>query len=186
MVKFSCRPTRGAYFRSSRAQKRWKVLTHTGRPGASRSRRLRISSAALLVKVRARMCWSGTPSASSRAMRWVITRVLPLPGPARISRGPSRCSTASRWASVSPSRKSVKRRDWGLGLGLGPRFRLRFRKRHPIYTWPMAEGEGPPRGKFSPRPIYPGRDPTQIGGKCYTLGCGGSSLAKGSDPVKKN
>ena len=64
-------------------------------PGASRSTRLRISSAALLVKVRARICWSGTPSASSWAMRWVTTRVLPLPGPARISSGPSPCKTAS-------------------------------------------------------------------------------------------
>ena len=46
--------------------------------------RSRISSAALLVNVRARIWLPGTPSASMRAMRCVTTRVLPLPGPARI------------------------------------------------------------------------------------------------------
>src|ERR687892_2134005 len=36
-------------------------------------------------------------------MRCVSTRVLPEPAPARISSGPSPCSTASRWGSFSPS-----------------------------------------------------------------------------------
>src|SRR5581483_3826959 len=37
-------------------------------------------------------------------MRWVITRVLPEPGPARIKTGPSIASTASRWAAFRPVR----------------------------------------------------------------------------------
>src|SRR3972149_2742973 len=40
-------------------------------------------------------------------MRWVITRVLPDPGPARISTGPSMVSTACLWAGFSPSRISL-------------------------------------------------------------------------------
>ena len=43
-------------------------------------------------------------------MRCVMTRVLPLPGPAMISRGPSIAVTASRWLSFSPS--SI----WSAGL----------------------------------------------------------------------
>ena len=41
-------------------------------------------------------------------MRWVMTRVLPLPGPARISSGPPGCETASRWGSFKASRMSRK------------------------------------------------------------------------------
>src|SRR5450756_685487 len=37
-------------------------------------------------------------------MRCAMTRVLPEPGPARISSGPSVCSTASRWRPLSFSR----------------------------------------------------------------------------------
>src|SRR6185437_10263082 len=33
-------------------------------------------------------------------MRWVSTRVLPEPAPARIKRGPSTCSTAACWAGL--------------------------------------------------------------------------------------
>ena len=40
-------------------------------------------------------------------MRCVMTRVLPLPGPARMSTAPSPCVTASRCASFSPSRSSA-------------------------------------------------------------------------------
>ena len=37
-------------------------------------------------------------------MRWVMTRVLPLPAPARISTGPSVASTASRCCALSAGR----------------------------------------------------------------------------------
>ena len=51
----------------------------------------RISSAALLVKDMASILAGSTPLApTSRATRWVRTRVFPLPAPARMSRGPSR------------------------------------------------------------------------------------------------
>src|SRR5690606_34493841 len=36
-------------------------------------------------------------------MRWAMTRVLPEPGPARISSGPSACVTAASWAGLRPS-----------------------------------------------------------------------------------
>src|SRR5215469_7141869 len=39
------------------------------------------------------------------AMRYVMTRVLPLPAPARINTGPSTASTASRWRGLSLSQK---------------------------------------------------------------------------------
>ncbi|MBF8266389.1 MAG: hypothetical protein HW384_2253 [Dehalococcoidia bacterium] len=40
-------------------------------------------------------------------MRCVITLVLPLPGPARTSNGPSTVSTASFWAGFSPAKVSI-------------------------------------------------------------------------------
>src|SRR3954447_6596714 len=42
-------------------------------------------------------------------MRWVSTRVLPEPAPARISSGPSPCSTASRWGGFRPARRDSTR-----------------------------------------------------------------------------
>src|SRR3954454_8348278 len=40
-------------------------------------------------------------------MRWVMTRVLPVPAPASSSIGPSTCSTASRCCGFRPARKSM-------------------------------------------------------------------------------
>src|SRR2546421_2908644 len=40
-------------------------------------------------------------------MRCVITRVLPDPAPARISRGPSLCCTASHWGGLSCACQAV-------------------------------------------------------------------------------
>src|SRR5258708_13320876 len=39
-------------------------------------------------------------------MRAVSTRVLPLPAPAKIKRGPSSCGTASRWGGFRRSRRA--------------------------------------------------------------------------------
>src|SRR5579859_5556630 len=62
--------------------------------------RPRISPAALLVKVTARMPWGEARSAwITQAMRWVRTRVLPLPAPASTSTGPAAAVTAARCAS---------------------------------------------------------------------------------------
>jgi hypothetical protein len=96
------RPTgvRSPSRRKTRVQKLWKVLTHICSSGTETSRwiRSRISSAALLVKVIARMAVGLTPRSSmSQAMRRVMTVVLPDPAPARISSGPSPWVTANRW-----------------------------------------------------------------------------------------
>ena len=73
----------------------------------SAATRLRISSAALLVKVMARMAKGDIPfSRTSQAMRCVSTRVLPEPAPAMTSRGPPGWVTASIWDGLRPSRSA--------------------------------------------------------------------------------
>src|SRR5436190_420788 len=81
----------------------WKVPIQSLRAGSptARSMRSRISLAARLVKVKARIWCGGTPSRTRRPMRSVSTRVLPLPAPASTRSGPAGCSTAERWASLS-------------------------------------------------------------------------------------
>ena len=67
--------------------------------------RTRISRAALLVKVTARISWArARPVAMRWAIRAVRTRVLPTPAPARMRTGPSSASTARRCSSFKPSR----------------------------------------------------------------------------------
>src|SRR5919202_422014 len=94
--------------RSQRAQSAWNVPTDrplASWPPTSASSRSRSSRAALVVKGTAGMLYGKTFCASSKyATRWTITRVLPEPGPARISSGPSTCETASRWNAFSPAR----------------------------------------------------------------------------------
>src|SRR5512145_2461502 len=104
MVNWRVKPMRSASRRSRRAESAWKVPIQ--RPDGARPRRRdtrsRISPAALLVKVTAKIRSGGTPSASiSRAMRAVRTRVFPDPAPARTRSGPWTCSTASRCAGLS-------------------------------------------------------------------------------------
>ncbi len=55
----------------------------------------RISLAALLVKVMAKILYGGTCSSNKCAMRQVNTFVLPEPAPAKINVGPAICFTAS-------------------------------------------------------------------------------------------
>ena len=69
----------------------WKVETHMPRAAGPTSlpRRSRISAAALFVNVMARICHGCTPKSPSMcAMRYVSTRVLPEPAPAKTSSGP--------------------------------------------------------------------------------------------------
>jgi len=67
------------------------------------STRPRISAAALLVKVTAKMARGRTRIASMRyPMRRVSTRVLPLPAPANTNNGPADAVTAARCASFRP------------------------------------------------------------------------------------
>src|ERR1035437_4261376 len=100
--------------RKMRTQKEWKVemsgLASDEWP-SSRSTRAAISLAALLVKVTARMESGATPfSRMSQAMRLVMTRVLPEPAPARMSRGPSVASTAARCSGFRLSMGGCKAR----------------------------------------------------------------------------
>src|SRR4051794_633404 len=107
MVKPRVQPSLSPSARNIRAQAEWNVMTHMARARrpTSCSTRSRISCAALLVKVMARI-WPGcaAPEATRWAIRCVSTRVLPLPAPARIRSGPPGCRTASRWGSLRPSR----------------------------------------------------------------------------------
>src|SRR6056297_994331 len=94
-----------ALARRIRTQAEWNVDTHivltTGPTSAPT--RSRISAAALLVNVMARIFDGCTPSWMSCAMRWVSTRVLPEPAPAITRSGPDGCTTASSWSGLSPS-----------------------------------------------------------------------------------
>src|SRR3990172_3316754 len=86
----------------------WKVAMRGGRIPAgstSSSTRRRISPAALFVNVTARTWRGWTPSTPRRkAMRWAMTRVLPLPAPARTRSGPRVAITASRCTGFSGPR----------------------------------------------------------------------------------
>jgi hypothetical protein len=92
-----------------RTHAEWKVDTHiafTTGPTSCRSRSC-ISLAAVLVKVMASTEVGGTRLSLIRwAIRCGSSRGLPDPAPATISGGPSVASTASRWASFSPSSRS--------------------------------------------------------------------------------
>ncbi len=96
-------PSRLLSSRRKRTPNEWNVLSHTrsvrSRP-ISGTMRSAISRAALLVKVTPRIASGRVPRSISRAMRAVITRVLPEPAPARTSMGPWSCSTASRCAGL--------------------------------------------------------------------------------------
>ena len=76
----------------------WKVAIHMPRVEGTVAWILsRISAAALLVKVMAKILQGATPKSPTRwAIRWVSTRVLPEPAPANTSKGPSVHRTASR------------------------------------------------------------------------------------------
>jgi len=97
MVKLRVKPGRmlaseAPSRRSRRTQKEWKVETMRFEreylPAAASRSAFRISSAALLVKVTATMAEAGLAGVDQVAMRCVITLVLPLPAPAKMSSGP--------------------------------------------------------------------------------------------------
>ena len=106
--------------RRMRTHVEWKVEMSGGRIPAGRtsaSTRCRISPAALFVKVTAMTERGFTPSTPRRyAMRWAMTRVLPLPAPARTSTGPLVVVTASRWGAFrGPSRDSAVTSERNMG-----------------------------------------------------------------------
>ncbi len=104
--KFCGRPASSQCIRNRRWAMPWKVPTHMEPLGACNrvSMRWRISAAALLVKVTARILW-GDKCCSwiNQAMRCTSTRVLPLPAPANTSRRSAPEVTACAWALL---------RDW--------------------------------------------------------------------------
>src|SRR5207302_6027240 len=110
-----------------RAQAEWKVDTHifwaTG-PTRAPTRSF-ISSAALLVKVMARMANSDTLRSRIRwATGWVSTRVLPDPAPATTRIGPLGWVTASRWTGFSPSSQEVVSKGSGSAVIRPPSYGL--------------------------------------------------------------
>src|SRR3990172_1299070 len=117
MGKGGDRPRWRMCCRRIRTQTEWNVaISGAGIPaGSSRaSTRRAISPAALFVNVTARTCLGWTPrTPRSQAIRWAMTRVLPLPAPASTSSGPSPAVTASRCGGFrgrrSASRSSTTR-----------------------------------------------------------------------------
>ena len=95
-------------------------------------------------------------------MRWVSTRVLPLPAPARISSGPSPWVTASRWGSFRPSSSScsmlgvrVLHRPSSIDAGSAARPGGRAPPRSAISASCASSATQPPRAApatLSPRP----------------------------------
>ena len=95
--------------RSRRTQSEWKVQTVISAAAfllTMPPMRSRISLAALLVKVTARISAAGTFFSSMWAIRQVTVRVLPVPAPARIMTGPSSAATAWRWAGLRESKEN--------------------------------------------------------------------------------
>ena len=112
MEKFEFSPgTSACCMRRMRTHVEWNVATHIrcAVGPTSDATRSRISAAALLVKVMARICPGCTPRAPMRcAMRRVSTAVLPEPATATMSSGRPACRTAARCCGLSPSSKSSR------------------------------------------------------------------------------
>src|SRR5205823_8600441 len=109
ITKLEAKPSLAASRRSTLTAVAWKVPTHIFEaPSPTRlSTRERISRAAWLVNVTASIRSGQTRCVAIRyAMRTVRTRVLPLPAPAKIKRGPSPCVTASCWGGFRPARRA--------------------------------------------------------------------------------
>src|SRR6516164_6420997 len=109
MLKDDRYPSRVASRRRIRTHAEWKVETHirSATGPTSRATRWRISSAALLVKVMARISNGEIPcSAISQAIRCVRTLVLPEPAPATTSNGPPGWVTASACTGLRPASRA--------------------------------------------------------------------------------
>ena len=76
--------------------------------------RARISPAALLVKVTARIASGSVPRSRRWAMRWTTTRVFPEPAPARTRRAPSVVVTARRCSGLRCDRSTMRARGRGM------------------------------------------------------------------------
>src|SRR6266567_2831830 len=132
--------------RSQRAQSAWNVPTLSPLARSeptSPSRRSRSSRAALLVKVTARTLYgySFSTVSSRYATRWTMTRVLPEPGPARMSSGPSTCETAVRWCGLRPSsRCSARAVEFFPGASIDPALEETSVTRASLSHGPLGQG----------------------------------------------
>ncbi len=121
----------------------WNVDTHiaSARRPTSASTLAFISAAALLVNVIDMISPGCTcRSASSQAMRWVSTRVLPDPAPATISSGDPACVTACRWRGLSPSNNAAPRLVAGLCGTVDREFEKSAHRRNRVP--PLPDGPG--------------------------------------------
>src|SRR3954453_13676548 len=156
-----------------RTQAGGNVLTHMilARLPTSSVTRSRISAAALLVKVIARIepGWA-LRSEINQAIRRASTRVLPDPAPATTSSGAPSWTTAARWGSLSPSSSSSRvgprrlvRGSSGAGrpaccsgAGIGevlmlvPTLRAAAPSADGVPPQPVHGGQGAARGQYDP------------------------------------
>ena len=137
--------------RSCASAMAWNVPAVTDRCTPSRARRVLSSPAALRVNVTASTCaGSIAPSWACHAMRWVRTRVLPEPAPARIASGlavlvtASRCDSSRRASSSLPCRSACQ----------SPRAPYRRGTTATCHDGPRERGRerGPERGRERGRP----------------------------------
>ena len=153
----------GSASRSTDQQKEWKVETVTPCSPASLER---ISSAALFVKVNARVTPGAPGSRPWRAIHRVSTRVLPVPGPAKTRVSPSSRSTTACWSGSSAGSAVPGRASAGLpcrgpraGASAGGRaFPAPRAGRAKSSSWPRSCSSSPSANtRITPNsPSYPG------------------------------
>ena len=111
IVNDFAKPIRSQSRRRIRTHIEWKVETHIScacSPTSAATRSF-ISLAALFVNVIAKIFHGCTASSAKiYAMRWVKTRVFPLPAPAMTRSGPCVCMTASFWRGFIPLINSLE------------------------------------------------------------------------------
>ncbi len=102
-VIFSEYPIASPIRRSTTPARPWKLLMNTLAAACPWTPRMRscISSRALLVNVRHRMLWAGTPARISRPVRSVSVLVLPEPGPASVRMRPRTWLATCSWAGFN-------------------------------------------------------------------------------------
>src|SRR6266550_7229991 len=132
MTKWAGSPMWRPCWRRTRTHIEWNVAIIGARiPAGSRSASTRraISLAALLVNVTARR-FRGERDCPpvSQAIRYAMTRVLPLPAPASTSSGPSPTVTASRCGGFRSTRSASRSSTWRLYRTAKPREARRPRR----------------------------------------------------------
>ena len=136
----------------------------TSRPPSPTSARMRsrISAAALLVNVTARICQGRTPLTPTRyATRCASTRVLPEPAPARMSSGPSVVVTARACSGLRRDDDALRERLGARGVA--------------------ADLDGRPRRAIGTH-LGQGREPVDVVRRIRARGRATTRAAPASDP----